>query len=119
MQKNNFHIIGKQIFDLEYNQVENAYALEQEVSLVCRERLLPAMEKVFDEYVPAGQLVQLNRLELNIGEVGDDELSDRFVDLILKALREELSKLDIAPIRTKPIRVLPKFSNKNKQEKLR
>ncbi len=97
MSKKNYHIVNKQIFDLAFNGVEDAFALEQEISQVNKKYLLAQMEKVFDEFVPADRLLQLDKLELDIGTINENELNGSFIDLVLKTLREKLELLRHEP----------------------
>src|SRR5258706_1822456 len=87
------HFIGKQRFDLELEGADEATAIQQEVSQLCRERLNPAFEKLFDHLAGPDQLFRLDRIELALGTISRNELfSDLFAHRLLTLLETAIAR---------------------------
>ncbi|MDT7828240.1 contractile injection system tape measure protein [Pricia sp. S334] len=65
----NGHLIGKQVMELEIRDSKNSYALQQRVSDLVWNALVPEMERLFDRLVAPDEIVRLSRLELDLGVI--------------------------------------------------
>lgn len=92
MDTQNRHIIGRQSFFLKLPGRENAYALQQRVGRLFWERLAPALEQLFDRLAGPEELIEIDRLEIDIGPVNLDRLGDELENKIIAALEEALRK---------------------------
>lgn len=87
----NRHLIGKQVFEMEVNTSKNAYALQQKVSAILKNKLNPELEKVFDRIVGEEEVLQIEHLELNIGRI-DPENLDELIGKVLNSLDRSLKE---------------------------
>jgi len=90
MSNPNHHIILRQIFELEFPPGVNGFSLQQEIGRIVREKLLPAIEALFDRFAAADELIRIDKLELDIGRVSPTDLETTLVNKILKQLEEQL-----------------------------
>lgn len=74
------------------NRESHARSDEQEFVRIFRQEGLVAMEKVFDELVPAGKTLRLNKLEVDLGRISLTGTSDKWQATIADAFREALQK---------------------------
>ena len=63
------HIIGKQTIEIDFDALEEAMGVQNRISELYRERLLPAMESLFDEMVGPEHRAVIERLEIDCGEL--------------------------------------------------
>lgn len=90
MPGRNNHIILRQVFDLSLPSGRDAFALQQEIGRIIREKLAPAMEALFDRFATPGELIQIERLEIDIGQLQLPQSGDAFVMATISALEEKL-----------------------------
>ena len=89
----NNHLIGKQIFELELDRPEKSYALQQRISEMVWEKLVPAMATLFDEIVGEEEIVRIEKIELDLGTIDPNaDSSADLVDRIIEQLKGKLSK---------------------------
>ncbi|HEX8622846.1 MAG TPA: contractile injection system tape measure protein, partial [Allosphingosinicella sp.] len=70
-----------------------AHALLERVGALNRDRLLPAIERVFDEFDRPGEVIRIDELELDLGRIAEGRLGDleaRLTDALRAALRRSL-----------------------------
>ncbi|MFN8395491.1 MAG: contractile injection system tape measure protein [Bacteroidia bacterium] len=91
------HTIRKQVFDLNCRDAGRGKVLLGRVEEMYWERILPAIERVFDEMSLEGEEVVIDRLEIDLGDVTDGEFEQNAAGLIAQALRrvirEAMSKV--------------------------
>ena len=87
------HRIRRQRLQLEAESQDDAFALRREV----RERVAPAvtdaLERVFDELAPGGDVVRIDRLVINLRLTGDAEESHALEDVVLRQVRAQVTEL--------------------------
>ncbi|HSZ24553.1 MAG TPA: contractile injection system tape measure protein [Cytophagaceae bacterium] len=66
---NKFHIVGKQLFEIDYNSNEDGLAFRVEVTDIIKQSLLKVIEKVFDELSPKNSQLRLEKLEVDLGSI--------------------------------------------------
>jgi hypothetical protein len=94
MHMNNQHVIEKAVFDISFGSEEEAF--EQHVSLgtFVRDRLMAVVAEVFDELSPDGQVLRIDGLEVDLGDVPyhgyPEEMENRLRERLRAALREKL-----------------------------
>lgn len=64
------HLIRKQEIALRIGPAVDAFRVQQEVRTSYYQKLLPVLERIFDEMDLNGQVMQINRLELDLGALG-------------------------------------------------
>ncbi|MFN8713070.1 MAG: contractile injection system tape measure protein [Bacteroidota bacterium] len=84
------HIIRKQIFDLQLPVRDGAYSLQQEIRAVYDEELLPLIDQLFSEISGPGEILRINRLELNLGVISPLRLREQLAAQLKTVLTEKL-----------------------------
>src|SRR4026208_119741 len=102
------HLIRKQVIHLRISRKDFVYRLQQLVSDRYWQQIRVALEKVFDELSIEDRVIQIDRLEIDLGIISEKDIEkDRWIDQIYKMVSQELSRLiakkDLQP--TKNIRV--------------
>lgn len=90
------HIIQKQTLDIRLEHNDRAIEQQQAFRKLYWERLVPAMDKVFSELIPAGQTLRLEYLELNLGTIPEEQLEAKIIQLIKEQLRELTLKAELS-----------------------
>src|SRR5690349_3652321 len=85
------HVIESLGFELEYTSEEQAFQRQERLAGFARGRGLQVIAEVFDEMSPPGEVLRLDRLELDLGEVRDDDLEYDLARRLREALRLALS----------------------------
>lgn len=88
--ENNSHIIRRQIVNLEIDSRLDAFAIQQDVSWILQNRVLPRMEILLDELIPEGVVWRLDQLELFLGELSSENLENQLVERYIEALTTSL-----------------------------
>lgn len=85
------HIIRQQYFDIEVNGTESAgLAIQNRLSSLCSDSLMPAIEKILDHYAPLNQHLYFDRLEIDAGSLTLDNLESELAECVSSALQEKL-----------------------------
>lgn len=89
------HIIKKQIIDLRIAKDLDAFRIQQAVSDHYRQHLVPLIEKEFDGIAGPDETVLIDRLEIDLGELTEKEVSniaigDYIRDKIIRQVTENL-----------------------------
>jgi len=61
----NYHLIGKQTFNIEVNTSKKVYAIQQKVSEMVWKDMAPELNKLFDDLVKEDEILRIDTLELN------------------------------------------------------
>lgn len=90
----NVHIIGRQIIDLEIGGGQDAFRVQQDVSFVLRNRVLPKLEELFDRFVGPERVIRIDQLEIDLGDIDQNslehELEEKLMRYVERALNEHL-----------------------------
>lgn len=85
------HRIRRQILELELPREQGAYALQQRASRVFQEQVLPELDKVFSRIAPADRIVRLDRLEIDLGNIGESGWERRFVERCVEQIARQVA----------------------------
>jgi len=85
------HRIRRQILELDLPREQGAYALQQRASRVFQEQVLPELDKVFSRIAPAGRIVRLDRLEVDLGNIGESGWEQRFVERCVEQVARQVA----------------------------
>ena len=89
----NSHLIGKQIMELEISSSKNAYAIQQAISDLVWNALVPEMNRLFDSMVGGDEVIRLDKIELDLGEISLQEgNTNAIVDQLVKLLEEQCTR---------------------------
>ncbi|MEO0724983.1 MAG: contractile injection system tape measure protein [Bacteroidota bacterium] len=90
----NQHYIGKQVFDLKLFKQEDAFALQQKLGNAYWSVVKDRLDQLFSELSHPEELIQIDRLEIDLGNVAEHEvervLADRIIEQLQEALENEI-----------------------------
>ena len=85
------HIVKRLVIDLELVEPgTEGVALQGMVSEICREKVVPAMERLFGQLSGDGEVFTIDRLELDLGSISPDRLEGDLPGMVEEALFREL-----------------------------
>lgn len=98
------HRIRRQILELELPREEGARALQQRAGRLFQEKVLPALDAHFSQLAPADRIVRLDRLEIDLGHLGETNWEQRFVERCVEQISLQVSEA-VAGKGEKPVTV--------------
>ena len=85
------HIIKKQVISLAINKKSGVFRMQQAMSAHYRNKVLPVLENVFNELSHDDEMIHIDHLEINLGEVSEDEINrDDWGEDIRSTIKEQL-----------------------------
>lgn len=87
------HIIKTQFVDVEFVNTPDALEFNVRLSEVCRDKLLPAIERLFDTRSSGNQIISIDSLQVDAGILEKEDWENRFVDETINRLAEYLDNL--------------------------
>jgi hypothetical protein len=61
------HLLKKQILDLKVDPSSDAFSVQHQMSVLYWKQLVPLLEKVLNELCPEGKVIQLDKVEIDMG----------------------------------------------------
>ncbi|MGB0929179.1 MAG: contractile injection system tape measure protein, partial [Chitinophagales bacterium] len=87
------HLIKKQIFDIRMGNQQKASGVQDRISEVFRRKLTPIIEEILNRFSNPHQLIRIDKLELDLGEIGELYLEDELIRKISYELPFALSEI--------------------------
>jgi hypothetical protein len=84
------HIIGRQIFDIDFSSKEKSGALQDKISSICNNFLLNEMNQLFDRILPSNRIIKVDILQINLGDINYDLLDTELPNRLIQKIEEEL-----------------------------
>ncbi|MEM8525031.1 MAG: contractile injection system tape measure protein [Bacteroidota bacterium] len=84
------HIIQKLSFEVKKSTEKGSFSFQQSLGAWSKKSLLPAIEKLFDEYDDKELFFTINRLEIEVGKVNIDNWQEELLEQVLQDLKQEL-----------------------------
>jgi hypothetical protein len=84
------HIIGRQIFDIDFPSKEESDVLQDKISLIFNNRLLDEMNQLFDRILPTNRLIKLDTLIIDLGNIDFEYLDSELPNRLIQKIEEEL-----------------------------
>ena len=85
------HIVREQYLEVEVSGTESdGMALQRTLPALCRDWLLPEVERIFDRCAPQNGHFYIERLEVDAGRVALQSSEDMFVQVVVKAIEKSL-----------------------------
>lgn len=88
--KNGQNIIHTSTFNFEYGNKVSASRCNVLIESIFNSQILPELEKAISRKIPAGMLVELSKLEINIGTINEKEMAANLASRIRTSLEEAL-----------------------------
>lgn len=89
----NTHIINKQIIDLKIPSEENAFDLQQEARDAYMENVLPFIGEILDEFAGPGEVLRIDRLELDFGMLRQGNMGVQMKERVREAMLKQMPAL--------------------------
>ncbi|NOQ24878.1 MAG: hypothetical protein GQ564_05895 [Bacteroidales bacterium] len=94
MPKENYtHIIEKQIVEITTDKYEIAQDLQNDVSSLFRQKIIPALEKICDKYNSTKDIIRIDRMELDIGKLPLLEFDKLFCENTVEQFESKLEDM--------------------------
>jgi hypothetical protein len=84
------HMIQKQYIEVSFEDISDAFALQNHVSEVFHEKILPQMELLFDEFADEQHLITFDELRIDCPELSREHWEQEWVEETIRGLRREL-----------------------------
>jgi len=88
--KSNQNIIHSSTFNFEFENRVAAVRCNNLIESIFNSHILPELEKAISNQIPEGMLVELSKLEINIGKISEKELSAHLAKRISESLENAL-----------------------------
>lgn len=92
MQTPETHIINRQVFDFRMESNEQALGFRRELQDVYQSKLLQVIESVFDRVATNGQIIRIDKLELDIGSLEKTDWEKQLLEKVETELYELISR---------------------------
>ena len=84
------HIIKKQLIELGLSSRDDIYALQQQTSQYYYSHILPALEKIFDGLSGENEVLQIDRVEINLGAIQWEPAKEIRIENLYNLLNKEI-----------------------------
>jgi len=84
------HIIGRQIFDIDFSSREDSHLLQDKISSIFNSRLIDEMNILFEKIIPSNRFIKIDNLSIDIGNIALDSLEAELPNRLLQKLEQEL-----------------------------
>jgi hypothetical protein len=95
------HIIKRQVFEVEVPSVDSAWKIQNRISDLYKQELVRILDKVLSEISGPDQVLRIDKLEIDLGEIQADALErdipEKLQSLLKDQLREILHHVSAAP----------------------
>lgn len=89
----NRHIIQKQVFELTFRESKGTTFIQQQLSTLCAEKIMPLLDELFSRLVDDSEVIQIDALEIDLGSISPDELERILPEKIVSAVEQKLEHL--------------------------
>ncbi|MEZ4939298.1 MAG: contractile injection system tape measure protein [Saprospiraceae bacterium] len=96
------HRIRRQILDLELPRTAGAVELQRQAGRVFREQVLPRLESVFGKLAPADRFIRIDRLEIDLGRIGEAQWEREFVERCIREIDRQIREATGTPTASGP-----------------
>jgi len=85
------HRIQSQFVEVMTDHTPDAFRFKEQLSDVCKQKLLPALEKLFDARAPDHKIIHTGKLVLDVGELPVENWETLFVDRVIDEMTKRIS----------------------------
>lgn len=86
----NTHIIQKVVFELDLPKGLNHFAVQQRLEQLLEEKLQPKLNLLFDQLAGPGQWIELDNLEIDLGELSIEQENEHWQERLYTSFAEAL-----------------------------
>ena len=86
------HIIGKQIVELGLGPDQNAFEMQQEISWILKNQVMPRLEAMLDRMINPDLVIRLDQLEIDLGYVNPASLEREFTETLIRRFERILTE---------------------------
>ena len=86
------HVIKKQILELELSSKKGAFELQNQVSKIYRDKIVPLIDTYCSQLSSPDIIYKINRLELDIGNIDINNLEQDLIQKVEAQIKEQLTK---------------------------
>lgn len=91
------HVIKKQVIELKLNKGLNGFHMQHQVSEYYWKQIVPLLENVFDAYSNDNEVIQFDKLEIDLGVISETELEkSKWNESFLNKIKERIKESIIA-----------------------
>ncbi len=94
MRAGNQHIIQKQIIEINFENPDDSFGLQNHVAEVFYEQLQPRMEVLLDELFGENQFASIDKLEIDLGLLNLKNWEQEFTEQAIRKLKDELTEVN-------------------------
>lgn len=85
------HRIQRQYVEVMTEHIPDAFRFKEQLSEVCKHKLLPALEKLFDIKAPDHKIFRTGKLVIDVGELPVENWETLFVDRVVDEMTKHIS----------------------------
>lgn len=85
------HIISRQVLEITVQNRQQAHSIQNAASSAVRQKLLPALDRTFSRLTKPDEILRLDKLVLDIGDVSSVNLEEELTSRVLREIEEKLS----------------------------
>jgi Contractile injection system tape measure protein len=87
------HSIRRQILEIELPREEGALAIQRQFAQVWQEKILPKLDELFSHLAPEGKIIRISHLELDLGQINENNWETQFIERCVEQLSKRLTVL--------------------------
>jgi hypothetical protein len=96
------HIINRQVLEVTIRERTKSASIQNKISEVVLQKLYPALDSVFSKISGNGEIVRLDKLEIDLGTIPEKELENGLVEKAVKEIEEKITRLLKGGLSTSP-----------------
>ncbi|HMF71866.1 MAG TPA: contractile injection system tape measure protein [Flavitalea sp.] len=90
------HVIRKQVLDINLNKTQDAFRVQNDLSRFYWNQIVPTLERVFNEISVEDEIIQIDRLELDLGKlwlesIGSGKPDNDLFERLYKQIKEAVA----------------------------
>ena len=87
------HSIRRQILEIELPREEGALAIQRQFAQVWQDKILPKLDELFSQLAPEGKIIRISRLELELGQINENNWEKQFIERCVEQISKQLTIL--------------------------
>lgn len=103
MRAHNQHIIQKQTIEIEFENLDDSFGVQDRVAQVFYEKLQPRMEILLDEMFGNDQYFSIDKLEIDCGLLNVDNWEQEFTAQAMQKMKEGLVQVNSNTVKSEEI----------------